>query len=68
MPKTIRSLSTVPVSCNVGADTRDQLREWAQALDGRIGLVLERLVAAEVARREERAKMRRELHGGDDHG
>ena len=59
-----RSKSTVPLQCNVSVAVARQLRHWAAHMDGRTGLVISRLVEQELARQEEKARIRRAIDGG----
>jgi hypothetical protein len=49
----VRSVSTRHLSVNVPRDTELLLRQWARPLGGRVGLIIERLVQQELARREQ---------------
>jgi hypothetical protein len=57
--QTPRSAYTVPLSVNLNPETLKQLRTWA--IGPQVGRIIEKLVLAEQVRREERARMQREL-------
>jgi hypothetical protein len=53
-----RSLSSELISCNLSPDAAAILRQWAAPINGRIGIIVERLVNMELGRRQERERIR----------
>ena len=51
------SKSTVIVAARVPLDTAKTLRTWAEACNGRVGLIMTALVEAEKVRRELKERM-----------
>jgi hypothetical protein len=62
----VRSVSTTHVSLNLPHDSERLLRQWAHPFGGRIGLIVERLIQQEKARREQLEIVRFKAANGAD--